>query len=121
MATGENEHSLENLHIPNIVSRLDEDERSLRFALQDCILSAGRPVNIGDVIPFLDERIDADRAVEILQSLIGKEIVVEEADGDDGSNIGKLRSANRSISGKNWRKCMGIEPTWEGISPPHWI
>jgi hypothetical protein len=20
-----------------------------------------------------------------------------------------------------WRKCMGIEPTWEGISPPHWI
>jgi hypothetical protein len=81
MATGENHHSLENLHIPNIVSRLDEDERSLRFALQDCILSAGRPVTIGDVIPFLDERIDADRAVEILQSLIGKEIVVEEADG----------------------------------------
>jgi len=22
---------------------------------------------------------------------------------------------------KKWRKCMGIEPTWEGTSPPHRI
>ena len=35
MATRENYLSLENLHIQSIVSSLDEDERSLRFALQD--------------------------------------------------------------------------------------
>jgi Alkylmercury lyase len=81
MATGKYYLSLEKLHIHNIVSRLDEEERSLRFSLQDSILHAGRPVTVGDVIPFLDQRIDADRAAEILQSLIGKEIVVEEADG----------------------------------------
>jgi hypothetical protein len=81
MATGQQFHSLEHLHIPSIVSRLDEDERSLRFALQDCILSSGRPVTVGDVIPFLEAQIGAARAAEILQSLIGKEIVVEEQGG----------------------------------------
>jgi hypothetical protein len=31
-----------------------------------------------------------------------------------------MREILNDIS-KKWRKCMGIEPTWEGISPPHWI
>ena len=81
MATRENHLTLENLHIQSIVSRLDEDERSLRFALQSRILSAGRPVTVGDVIPFLEAQMDAARAAEILQSLICKQIVVEEQGG----------------------------------------
>ena len=40
---------------------------------------------------------------------------------DDGSNIGMLRPKTGALFLINWRKCMGIEPTWEGISPPHWI
>jgi hypothetical protein len=81
MATRENHLTLENLHIQSSVSRLDEDERSLRFALQSRILSAGRPVTVGDVIPFLEAQMDAARAAEILQSLICKQIVVEEQGG----------------------------------------
>ena len=44
MATCEKHLSLENLHIQSIVSRLDEDERILRLALQNCILSAGSTI-----------------------------------------------------------------------------
>ncbi len=36
----------------------------------------------------------------------------------------QLKKYTRAISKfayKNWRKCMGIEPTWEGTSPPYRI
>jgi hypothetical protein len=81
MTIAQQNHTIAHLHIQSMVSRLDEDERILRLALQDCILSTGRPVHIGEAIPFLDAQMDAARAAEILQSLISKQIVAEEPGG----------------------------------------
>ena len=43
----------------------------------------------------------------------------EESGKEEGhkKRVGPIRPTLRVF----WRKCMGIEPTWEGISPPHWI
>ncbi len=30
----------------------------------------------------------------------------------------RIRQVNPNKINKKWRKCMGIEPTWEGTSPP---
>ncbi|HTZ41249.1 MAG TPA: hypothetical protein VMB77_13935 [Syntrophales bacterium] len=107
MATQANELSLQNLHLQSIVSRLNDDERIFRLALQTCILSAGGPVTVGDVIPFVESQMNRDKAQETLQSLIHKQIVVE---GQGGVAFAFPVSAWRPITRSASRTKESIGP-----------
>jgi len=75
------EPSLERFRIPSLDSRLEPEERAVRFALQDCIVSMGRSVSIEDLLASMREPMPRPEAMRHFNALIGKEIVATDDDG----------------------------------------